>query len=180
PPMSALSRLFLGLALLVAAPAFAQMDDAPPNLVEVVVSTDQLSTLETAVKEAGLVEALSGEGPFTVFAPTNDAFAGLPDGTLDQALANTDVLTGILTHHVVAGAYTAADLRDGMRLETLAGGALPVTITDDGTVMVGEATVAMADVQASNGVAHVIDKVLLAPVDVEHDGDADHAPSSGY
>lgn len=161
--------LTLAAALLFVAPAaLAQYDskDSQPSLVEVVVSTDALSTLETAVKEAGLVDALSGEGPFTVFAPTDDAFAALPEGTVAGLLEdeNIEQLKGILTYHVVPGKLMAADLSDGQVLETLSGKSLLVTISD-GTVMVGGATVATADVAASNGVAHVIGSVLLPPAD---------------
>jgi uncharacterized surface protein with fasciclin (FAS1) repeats len=170
--MSTLSRLSACVALaamLFAAPtALAQYDatsDAP-SLVEVVVMTDALSTLETAVKEAGLVEALSGEGPFTVFAPTDAAFGALPEGTVESLLEddNIEMLKGILTYHVVPGKLEAADLSDGQILETLAGAPLRVSISD-GTVMVGGATVVTPNVAASNGVAHVIDSVLMPPAD---------------
>lgn len=167
------STLLTLAALLFAAPvAIAQYSangsashDAP-SLVEVVVSTDALSTLETAVKEAGLVEALSDEGPFTVFAPTDDAFGALPDGTVESLLMdeNIETLKGILTYHVVPGELKASDLHDGQVLETLSGAPLRVTISD-GTVMVGGATVVNPNVEASNGVAHVISDVLMPPMD---------------
>lgn len=163
-------RLLSLLALLLtASPAFAQSDYEradQPNLVEVVVATDALSTLETAVTTAGLADALSGDGPFTVFAPTNAAFEALPDGTVASLLeeANRDRLSGILTYHVVPGKLMAADLSDGQMLETLNGQMLKVSV-EDGTVMISGATVASADVPASNGVAHVIDTVLLPSSD---------------
>ena len=173
--MSAFHRFtpFVALvALLFSAPAATAQhdamsaDQAKPSLVEVVVSTDALSTLETAVKEAGLVEALSGEGPFTVFAPTDDAFGALPEGTVAGLLEeeSKETLKGILTYHVVAGKLNAADLSDGQVLETLAGKSLTVS-GKDGAVMVGGATVVAADVAAANGVAHVIDGVLLPPAE---------------
>jgi uncharacterized surface protein with fasciclin (FAS1) repeats len=168
------SALLTLTALLFAAPvALAQYssngssaNSDAPSLVEVVVSTDALSTLETAVKEAGLVDALSGEGPFTVFAPTNDAFAALPEGTVESLLMdeNIEKLKGILTYHVVPGELKASDLHDGQVLETLSGAPLRVTISD-GTVMVGGATVVNPNVEASNGVAHVISDVLMPPMD---------------
>ena len=139
-------------------------DDAMPsaNLVETAASVADLSTLVTAVQAADLVEALSGEGPFTVFAPVNSAFDALPAGTVSTLLepANKAQLQGVLTYHVVPGKLMASDLSDGQMLTTLAGGQLEVEIMN-GTVKVGGATVAMADVEASNGVAHVIDTVLL-------------------
>jgi uncharacterized surface protein with fasciclin (FAS1) repeats len=172
--MSTLTRfsaLFALAALLFSAPAaLAQYgaSDSQPSLVEVVVSTDALSTLETAVKEADLVGALSGDGPFTVFAPADDAFGALPEGTVAGLLEdeNLDQLKGILTYHVVPGKLMAADLSDGQVLETLSGKPLRVTIKD-GTVMVGGATVVTPNVAASNGVAHVIDSVLMPPVEME-------------
>jgi uncharacterized surface protein with fasciclin (FAS1) repeats len=169
--LSRTSALLTVIALLFAAPAaLAQYSaDEEPSLVEVVVSTDALSTLETAVKEAGLVDALSGDGPFTVFAPTDAAFAALPAGTLEGLLMdeNIEMLKGILTYHVVPGELRAADLSDGQVLETLAGAPLRVSI-NDGTVMVGGATVVTPDVAASNGIAHVIDSVLMPPADDTH------------
>lgn len=167
--MSLRTRLsaLVALVVLFAAPVAAQdsMTAGEPSLVEIVVSTDALSTLETAVKEAELVDALSGDGPFTVFAPTNDAFDALPEGTVAGLLedANMDKLKGILTYHVVPGMLLASDLHDGQVLETLSGQPLRVTI-QNGTVMVGGATVVTPNVDASNGVAHVIDGVLMPPM----------------
>jgi uncharacterized surface protein with fasciclin (FAS1) repeats len=168
PILSRLSACVALAAMLFAAPAALAQYDASdaPSLVEVVVATDALSTLETAVVEADLVDALSGEGPFTVFAPTDDAFGALPEGTVAGLLEdeNLEALQGILTYHVVPGKLEAADLSDGQVLETLNGKALRVTIKD-GTVMVGGATVVTPNVAASNGVAHVIDAVLMPPTD---------------
>ena len=120
------------------------------------------TTLVAAVKEAGLVETLSGAGPFTVFAPTNAAFDKLPAGTVDKLLKPEmkKDLTDVLTYHVVPGTYKAADLKDGMMLKTVEGKELKVTIKD-GKVMVDGATVTIPDVVSSNGVTHVIDAVML-------------------
>ena len=145
-----------------------QQQAAPqPNVVEAAVATADLSTLATAVTEAGLIETLSGEGPFTVFAPTNDAFAALPEGTLDSLLAeeSKESLTGILTYHVVAGEVFSSDLSDGQVIETVQGGTLTVKFMD-GKVMLedengGMAEVVTPDVDVSNGVVHIIDAVVL-------------------
>ena len=120
------------------------------------------TTLVAAVKAAGLVETLSGAGPFTVFAPTNAAFDKLPAGTVDKLLKPEmkKDLTDVLTYHVVPGTYKAADLKDGMMLKTVEGKELKVTIKD-GKVMVDGATVTIPDVVSSNGVTHVIDAVML-------------------
>jgi len=135
------------------------------NIVETAMAAGSFETLVTAVEAAGLAETLTGEGPFTVFAPTDDAFAALPEGTLDELLADPEgALTDILLYHVVSGEVLAADVveLDGQEVETVNGAA--VTISVDGeTVMVNDATVVTPDVQASNGVIHVIDSVLLPP-----------------
>lgn len=136
------------------------------TLVENAVEASTLTTLVSAVQAAGLVETLSGPGPFTVFAPTNAAFGKLPDGTVSTLTqpANKAQLTAILTYHVVPGRLSAADLRDGQTLTTVNGETLRVT-KRGGSVMVGNAqgmaTVTQANVYASNGVAHVIDTVLM-------------------
>lgn len=135
---------------------------AAQNIVELAQATDALSTLVSAVVEAELVETLSGEGPFTVFAPTNDAFAAALEAldiTAEELLARED-LGDILTFHVVAGEALSTDLSDGQELTTVQGGTLTVEITEAG-VFVGGAQVVQPDVDASNGVVHVIDTVLL-------------------
>jgi hypothetical protein len=116
------------------------------------------------VVAAGLVETLSGEGPFTVFAPTDAAFAALPAGTLDAVLADIDLLTAILTYHVVGGTALSTDLADGQVVTTLNGADVTVTINAEG-VFINDAQVVLADLLADNGVVHVIDAVLLPPVD---------------
>ena len=130
------------------------------DIVALAQETPELSTLVEAVTAADLAETLQGEGPFTVFAPTNDAFAELGD-TLDELLRpkNKEQLASVLTYHVVPSEAMAADLSDGQMLETVNGEMLEVSIEGD-TVMVGDATVTQADVEASNGVVHVIDTVL--------------------
>ena len=168
--MTRLSTLLAAstLAFGVATPAFAdhhggsQMEEQQ-NIVEIAASDDTFSTLVTAVQTADLAGALSGEGPFTVFAPTNDAFAALPDGTVASLLQeeNRDQLTSILTYHVVPGEYFAAETPAGTYdLETLQGDTVNVVVGDDGSVTVDGANVIMADVDASNGVIHVIDGVI--------------------
>jgi uncharacterized surface protein with fasciclin (FAS1) repeats len=132
---------------------------AEKDIVGIATSSDDFSTLVTALKAAGLVEALQGDGPLTVFAPTNEAFAKLPAGTLESLLADKDALTAVLTYHVVSGKVTAKDVMKLDSATTLQGGALAID-TSDG-VKVGSASVVKADVMASNGVVHVIDTVLI-------------------
>ncbi len=129
------------------------------TIVDIAVGNDDFSTLVTAVTAAGLVDVLSGEGPFTVFAPTNDAFAALPEGALDAVLADVDLLTAVLTYHVVAGDVRAETVVNLSKAQTVQGEWLAVS-TDDG-VMVDQANVVATDIVAENGVIHVIDAVLL-------------------
>jgi len=135
---------------------------APTDIVDVAIGSPDHTTLVAAVTAAGLVETLKGAGPFTVFAPTNAAFAALPAGTVDGLLKpeSKDALTKILTYHVVAGAVKAADLKDGQKVKTLQGEELTVSIKD-GKVMINGANVTAADLTGSNGVVHVIDAVLM-------------------
>ena len=132
------------------------------DIVAVASSTEGFSTLVAALTAAGLVETLQGEGPFTVFAPNDAAFAALPEGLLEKLLLpeNIAVLTSILTYHVVSGNVMSTDVVAG-DAPTVEGSTLALT-TDMG-VMVNDATVIQADVEASNGVIHVIDKVLVPP-----------------
>lgn len=141
---------------------------AQSDIVDTAVGAGNFTTLVTAVQAAGLEDDLRGDGPFTVFAPTDDAFAALPDGTLDQLLADpTGQLADILTYHVVSGEVMAADVvgLDGQQVTTLQGGQFTVEIEGDKVVLVDGAgnrvNVVTTDVQASNGVIHVIDGVLL-------------------
>lgn len=144
------------------------MDAATADIVDTAVAAGDFNTLATALTEAGLVETLKGPGPFTVFAPTDEAFAALPEGTLDELLADpSGQLTQVLTYHVVAGEVLAADVveLDGQSVETLQGGSLTIEVVDGGVVLVDETgarvNVTATDVMASNGVIHVIDGVLL-------------------
>ena len=132
------------------------------NIVENAAGSADHTTLVAAVKAAGLAETLSGAGPFTVFAPTNEAFAKLPAGTVDNLIKPEmkKDLINVLTYHVVPGALKAADLKDGMKLKTVQGKELMVSVKD-GKVMVDGARVTTADVISSNGVTHVIDGVLM-------------------
>ena len=147
-----------------AASETSAMTEEPGTIVDVASGNPDFSTLVAAVGAAGLVETLSGEGPFTVFAPTNDAFAALPAGLVDKLLLpeNKDVLTQILTYHVVSGAVMAADVTAG-DVPSVEGSPITVTV-EGGTVKLNDsATVIATDVMASNGVIHVIDAVILPP-----------------
>ncbi|MEM1112489.1 MAG: fasciclin domain-containing protein [Pseudomonadota bacterium] len=132
------------------------------DIVAVAVSNGSFTTLVAAVQAAGLVETLQGEGPFTVFAPTDEAFAKLPEGTVETLLKpeNKDQLIAVLTYHVVPGKVMAADVVTIDSATTVQGQDITVT-TKDGAVMVDNATVVATDVAASNGVIHVIDAVIL-------------------
>ncbi len=135
---------------------------AAKDVVDIAIGSTDHTTLVAAVTAAGLVETLKGAGPFTIFAPTNAAFAALPAGTVDMLLKpeNKDKLSNILTYHVVSGSVKAADLTDGQKIKTLQGEDLTVSIKD-GKVMINGATVTTADLEGSNGVVHVIDGVLM-------------------
>src|SRR6187431_1795611 len=139
------------------------------DIVDTAIAAGNFTTLVAAVQAAGLEDTLRGEGPFTVFAPTDDAFAALPAGTVDTLLADpTGDLADILTYHVVAGEVLAADVvgLDGQSVETVNGATFTVNVGDDGTVTLtdaagNEVTVVATDIMATNGVIHVIDAVLL-------------------
>lgn len=134
----------------------------PMTIVDVAVADGRFTTLAAALQAADLVDALKGEGPFTVFAPTDDAFAKLPEGTVEALLADIPALTKILTYHVVPGEVLAADVVKLSSAMTLA--EMPVKISVDGDkVMVNDAQVILTDVKADNGVIHVIDSVILPP-----------------
>lgn len=154
-------RTFIALsaAATLASPAFA--GGHSKDIVDTAVDAGSFTTLVAAVQAAGLVDTLKGDGPFTVFAPTDDAFAALPEGTVEDLLKpeNKDKLTAVLTYHVVAGKVVSGDLSDGMMAATVEGS--EVTIKTEGGVMVDGANVVTADIEASNGVIHVIDAVIL-------------------
>ncbi len=133
------------------------------DIVDTAVSAGNFNTLATALTEAGLVETLKGEGPFTVFAPTDEAFAKIPEEQLNEILADKELLTQILTYHVVPGKVMASDVAGLEEAETVQGQMLKVS-TDDG-VKVDDAKVTATDIKASNGIIHVIDTVLLPSTD---------------
>ncbi|MFM9938463.1 MAG: fasciclin domain-containing protein [Hyphomicrobiaceae bacterium] len=158
---AALAAAALALSFAAAIPAKAQ------DIVDVAAGNGSFNTLVAAVKAAGLVDTLKGKGPFTVFAPTDEAFAKLPKGTVDDLLkpANKAKLQSILTYHVVAGKYDAKRITGAKSktygVKSVQGGLIPIDIRKG--VKAGPATVVKADVAASNGVIHVIDTVLLPP-----------------
>jgi uncharacterized surface protein with fasciclin (FAS1) repeats len=158
-----MKKMLLAGMLVLSAVAFAQ-DTMNKTVVEIAAGNKDFSTLVAAVKAAGLVETLSGKGPFTVFAPTNEAFAKLPKGTVEELLKpeNKAKLTSILTYHVVAGKVMAADAikLDGKKAATVNKQEIAIKVKD-GKVMINDATVTAADIVGSNGVIHVIDTVLL-------------------
>jgi uncharacterized surface protein with fasciclin (FAS1) repeats len=129
------------------------------NIVDTAREAGSFTTLLTAVDAAGLGDTLADGGPFTVFAPSDEAFAKLPAGTVESLLADPAKLTDVLTYHVVPGRVSAADAATLSSAPTVQGGELPLSI--DGGVHVGDAHVVSADIEASNGVIHVIDRVLL-------------------
>jgi uncharacterized surface protein with fasciclin (FAS1) repeats len=129
------------------------------DIVDTAVAAGSFNTLVSALEAAGLVDTLKGEGPFTVFAPTDEAFAKIPEDQIQALLANKTQLTEVLTYHVVAGSVMSSDLENGMMVETLQGGDLSINTTDG--VMVNDAKVVQADIVCSNGVIHAIDTVLM-------------------
>lgn len=169
--MNKLTSLLLGSTFLTAGALAYQSGGygssetavANPTLVEIAADNENFTTLVAAVEAAGLVDTLASEGPFTVFAPTNEAFAALPEGTLDFLLQeeNRDMLVSILTYHVVPGKVMSGDVETGA-VATANGADLTLVVGEDG-VMVGAASVVDVDIEASNGVIHVIDTVLLPP-----------------
>ena len=148
--------------LLFAAFAHADHHGMKKDIVDVAAENGSFNTLVAAAKAAGLVETLKGDGPFTVFAPTDEAFAALPEGTVDMLLKpeNKDKLIAVLTYHVVPGKIMASEVMKLDSAVTVQGETVMVGI-DHGNVMINKAQVVMADVEASNGVIHVIDAVLL-------------------
>ena len=135
-------------------------EPGPGSIVDIAVADGRFTTLVTAVTEAGLAETLSGEGPFTVFAPTDDAFAALPEGTIEALLADIPALTDILLYHVADGKVMAAEVVGLDEVPTLQGSSVAIS-QDMDKVMANEAQIILTDIEASNGVIHVIDAVLL-------------------
>jgi len=152
--MKSLSRFLVGVAFAVASSVSLAAD-----IVDTAVSAGQFKTLVKAVQEAGLVDTLKSDGPFTVFAPTDEAFAKLPAGTLESLLKDKQKLAAVLTYHVVPGKVMAAQVKSG-QVKTVQGEALMVS-SSYGAVMVNNAKVVKTDIVASNGVIHVIDTVVL-------------------
>lgn len=154
PSLTALA-IAIGLALPAAAPA------ASKDIVDTAVEAGSFETLAAALTAADLVGTLKGDGPFTVFAPTDEAFAALPEGTVENLLKpeNREQLTQILTYHVVPGKVMSSDLSDGMKAETVMGKEIAVSMNDG--VKINDATVTTADIETANGVIHVIDTVIL-------------------
>lgn len=150
---------FAGVAgALIASTSFA---GGNKDIVDTAVGAGSFETLVAAVQAAELVDTLKGDGPFTVFAPTDEAFAALPEGTVENLLKpeNKDQLVAILTYHVVPGKVMSGDLSDDMTAATVQGG--DITVDLDNGVMINDAAVVQADIETSNGVIHVIDKVIL-------------------
>jgi len=145
-------------ALIITAIALAAASAQAKDIVETAVSAGQFSTLATALQKAGLVDTLKGPGPFTVFAPTDAAFAKVPKDQLDALLADKDKLTQVLTYHVVPGKVMAKDVKAG-QVKTVQGS--PLTVSTSGGVKVDNANVIKTDIVADNGVIHVIDSVVL-------------------
>jgi uncharacterized surface protein with fasciclin (FAS1) repeats len=150
----------LMVSFLVSASAKSTNDMQEMNIVETAVAAGQFNTLVTTVKTAELVETLSGPGPFTVFAPTDEAFGKLPEGTVEGLLDNIEKLKSILTYHVVSGKVMSSDVVNLDSAETVNGQNITITVKD-GTVMINNAQVIKADIECTNGVIHVIDTVLL-------------------
>jgi len=155
----------LALLALIVVPGFAAPPaQEAPDIVDVAVADGRFTTLVTAVTAAGLVDTLKSEGPFTVFAPTDDAFAALPEGTVESLLNDVPTLTDILLYHVVPGKVMAADVVNLSSADTVLG--KPVSIKVEGDkVMINDAQVIITDIETSNGVIHVIDAVILPPAD---------------
>jgi uncharacterized surface protein with fasciclin (FAS1) repeats len=160
--MNIISTVAVAASLLIGASETQNGPDSDPtmNIVETAVAAGSFNTLVAAVKAAGLVETLSGEGPFTVFAPTDEAFAEIPEDQLNALLADKEALTAVLTYHVVAGKVMAEDVVKLSSATTVNGQDVDIKVMD-GKVMVDNAQVITADVAASNGVIHVINKVIL-------------------
>lgn len=157
-----LSALFLALAVMagVAVMPVAANVNADKDIVDTAVGAGSFNTLVTAVKEAGLVETLKGNGPFTVFAPTDEAFAKIPKATLEGLLKDKEALKKVLLYHVVAGKVMAADVVKIKSAKTVQGSSAKVTVKGD-KVMIDNANVVKTDITCTNGVIHVIDTVIM-------------------
>jgi uncharacterized surface protein with fasciclin (FAS1) repeats len=160
------SRALLAVALVTAVFASQALagdhKSSKKDIVETAVAAGSFNTLAKALTEAGLVETLKGEGPFTVFAPTDEAFAKIPQSTLTALLKDKEALTRVLLYHVVAGKVMSSDVAKLESAKTVEGSKASISV-DNGTVMVDKAKVVKVDIKASNGVIHVIDTVLMPP-----------------
>lgn len=152
----------VAVGLVLVGPGITNAQEADPemNIVETAVNAGSFNTLVAAVKAAGLAETLSGAGPFTVFAPTDEAFAQIPEAQLNALLADKEALTALLTYHVVAGKIMAADVVKLNTAETVNGQSVDIKVMD-GKVMIDGAEVISADLETTNGVIHVINKVIF-------------------
>ena len=135
-------------------------ESSAADIVDTAVAAGNFQTLVSAVEAAGLVDTLKGEGPFTVFAPTDEAFAKIPQEQLESLLENKTQLTAVLTYHVIAGKVMSTDLTDDMAVATVQGENVTINL-DEGGVMVNDVKVVQADIECSNGVVHAIDTVLM-------------------
>lgn len=156
--------LMAAAASLFVVPASSAAQMAEKDIVTIAVEAGTFNTLAAALEAAGLVDTLQGDGPFTVFAPTDEAFAKLPEGTVEGLLQDKQKLTQVLTYHVVAGKVTSDQVVHLTEAETVAGIKAPIKVKD-GKVWVGGAMVSTVDIMASNGVIHVIDSVMLPPAE---------------
>lgn len=156
-----IKRTILAATAAIAISGYAHASSHQADIVDTAVAAGNFETLVAAVEAAGLVDTLKGEGPFTVFAPTDEAFAALPEGTVESLLQpeNRDQLIAILTYHVVPGAVMSGDLEDGMMAATVEGSQVTFSLADG--AMVDGANIVQADIEASNGVIHVIDAVIM-------------------
>jgi uncharacterized surface protein with fasciclin (FAS1) repeats len=136
-------------------------NDNGDTIVDIAAASDAFGTLVEALEAADLVDVLAGEGPFTVFAPTDPAFDDLPEGTLEALLEDTEQLAQVLQYHVVQGRYTAEQLVQMDELETLSGQRLTFGLSEDGFLLVNNARVTLPNIEAANGIIHVIDTVLI-------------------
>ena len=158
--ISAIILSLLSTSMVVAGDHSKKSKSAKKDIVTIAVEAGSFKTLATALTEVGLVEALQAEGPYTVFAPTDEAFAKLPEGTIESLLKDKEALKSILLYHVVPGKVTSKDVVKLDKAETLSGKNVKISSSKDG-VMINKSSVTAVDIMASNGVIHVIDTVLI-------------------
>ncbi len=160
--LAALTIIFFAVTLTSVKAQEYSMKSVSKDIVTTAVDAGVFKTLATALTEAGLIETLQGKGPFTVFAPTDDAFAKLPKGTVEALLKDKEALKKVLLYHVVSGNVMSSAIIKSTEASTIEGSNLKITVKN-GNVMINDAKVTTADVKASNGVIHIIDTVLLPP-----------------